>query len=70
MGCKGAENTFDRGLQKSKSGFLMELDKTDLSTRWLRSKNLVTTKPRDIRQLASECSRIMAGVYYVVTLAT
>ena len=31
---------------------------------------LVTTKPRDIRQLASECSQIMAGVYYVVTLAT
>ena len=30
----------------------------------------VTTKPRDIRQLASECSQIMAGVYYVVTLAT
>ena len=29
-----------------------------------------TTKPRDIRQLASECSQIMAGVYYVVTLAT
>ena len=31
---------------------------------------VVTTKPRDIRQLASECSQIMAGVYYVVTLAT
>ena len=31
---------------------------------------IVTTKPRDIRQLASECSQIMAGVYYVVTLAT
>ena len=30
----------------------------------------VTTKPRDIRQLASECSQIMAGVYYAVTLAT
>ena len=30
----------------------------------------VTTKPRDIRQLAWECSQIMAGVYYVVTLAT
>ena len=30
----------------------------------------VTTKPRDIRQLASECSQILAGVYYVVTLAT
>ena len=30
----------------------------------------VTTKPRDIRQLASECSQIMAGVCYVVTLAT
>ena len=40
MGCKGAENTFGRGLQKSKSGFLMELDKTDVSTGWLRSKNL------------------------------
>ena len=31
---------------------------------------VVTTKPRDIRQLASECSQIMARVYYVVTLAT
>ena len=40
MGCKGAENTFGRGLQKSKSGFLMEFDKTDVSMRWLRSKNL------------------------------
>ena len=30
----------------------------------------VTTKPRHIRQLASECSQIMAGVYYAVTLAT
>ena len=40
MGCKGAENTFGRGLQKSKSGCLMELDKMDVSTRWLRSKNL------------------------------
>ena len=39
MGCKGAENTFGRGLQKSKSGFLMELDKTDVSMWWLRSKN-------------------------------
>ena len=42
MGCKGEENTLGRGLQKkkSKSGFLMELDKTDVSTRWLKSKNL------------------------------
>ena len=32
--------------------------------------DIVTTKPRDIRQLASECSQIMAGVYYVVTLGT
>ena len=31
---------------------------------------IVTTKPRDIRQLASQCSQIMAGVYYAVTLAT
>ena len=29
-----------------------------------------TTKPRYIRQLASECSQIMAGVGYVVTMAT
>ena len=30
----------------------------------------VTTKPRDICQIASECSQTMAGVYYAVTLAT
>ena len=36
----------------------------------LNLANNVTTKPRDIRQLASECNQIMAGVYYVVTLAT
>ena len=35
-----------------------------------KTVEFVTTKPRDIHQLASECSQIMAGVYYVVTLAT
>ena len=37
---------------------------------WTIAGHRVTTKPRDIHQLASECSQIMAGVYYVVTLAT
>ena len=42
------------------------------TTKALHNRNVrdVTTKPRHIRQLASECSQIMAGVYYVVTLAT
>ena len=31
---------------------------------FVRNGPFVTTKPRDIRQLASECSQIMAGVYY------
>ena len=43
----------------------MEKDKDSTTTPFY-----VTTKPRDIRQLDSECSQIMTGVYYVVTVAT
>ena len=58
----------------SRAAFRFSRNSMDYATRWAsnwsHTLNDVTTKPRDIRQLASECSQIMAGVYYVVTLAT
>ena len=68
---------FDKGRQRSNVGkftsalYIFFLVVNALRFEFQRAApRFVTTKPRDIRQLASECSQIMAGVYYVVTLAT